>query len=361
MPQTPLDLFHVARELSLTPINNPKELPDNSSTILRIGQRVCTVLVLLSGIILLVSSRYTDGFTADLFAGFGRIFFAFGVGLALGLLLNRVSAATYRSMSIWFERFNYCFWWLAFICAHLCNICALAFASLDPEALWPGKHSAWLLPIAMSTMGIGSSMILSSLRPPLITTTLKPKHHQFKMSQITWTITLVTLVLVCGILWLGHSPSLQKSFDNALALVVSVCLALLMPIFGWHIKAVRDLQSTRAILMKQMLELSEMAESTPETRDFVFKLKEFRDTVRPDPFRSLSPAAPPIKASSTIVAIVDLLIYNSNRCNILPASITKRTSLHGEPGQVFRDLQTASYRDIRTAAGSFFNACHNRL
>ncbi len=210
MPRTPLDVFHVARELSLTPINNPKELPDNSSTIARIGLRVGTVLALLSGIIPLVSSRYTDGYTADLFAGFGRIFLAFGIGLTLGLLLNRVSAATYRSTSIWFECTSYCFWWLAFICAHLCNVCALAFASLDPEALWPGNHTGWLRPIAVSTMAIGASMILSGLRPPLIATTPKPRHHQFKMSQITWTITLVTLVLVCGILWLDHPPLIAE-------------------------------------------------------------------------------------------------------------------------------------------------------
>ncbi len=361
MPQTPLDLFHVARELSLTPINSPKELPDNSSTVIRIGLRVGTVLALLSGIILLAASQSADGYTADLSAGFGRIFLAFGVGLTLGLLLNRVNAATYRSMSIWFEHTSYWLWLLAFACAHLCNVCALAFASLDPEVLWPGNSIAWLPPIAMSAMAIGSSMILSSLRPPLITTTLKPKHHQFKMSQITWTITLMTLVLVCGILWLAHSPSLQESFDNALALVVSVCLALLIPIFGWHIKAVHDLQSARATLMKQMLELSELAESMPGTRDFVFKLNEFRDTVTPDPFRSLSPAAPPIKASSTIVAIVDFIIYNANRSNTPPASIAQRTCLQGEPGQVFRDLQAASYQDIQTAAGSFFNTCHDRL
>lgn len=298
------------------------------------------------------------------FGYFQISFLLFALGMPFGLLgaVSLLSANAFRQLGSLGRRVIVPMWWIFTVLSYLfALITAIGFAA----AFWIGPANTTALAGVTLLAALGSvmcSMLASSSAQPLVSTAIKPRLYQALGSQFCWTVSLLALLLSGTQLVHALVSLLGPPVDDAIAvpILISVGIAFATSILAWHRRCVNTLEKRRIEVIDALLSaLRALREDGAgnDAQDALLRLETF---VRPSPFRSQSPAAPPQNASWEVVQLTEVLLHAVDERDF-PESFRLRTHHDGPIGQLFTRVMAASGAEVIAAAPDFLTRAHRRL
>ncbi|HCS60642.1 MAG TPA: hypothetical protein DIW46_04470 [Microbacterium sp.] len=258
-----IDLWQIARELSLT----PKGQDRSSRNAIRIARRarfwfwvafVAGLALAATGILGLVVGLHEQEFPY-----FHLGFLAFAIGTPIGLFgaLSLLSANAFRQLGSFGRRLIVPSWWVFTVSSYVFALTTVGgfFALwIAPESV-VSLSGATLLSALVSVM---CSMLASSSAQPLVSTATTPRLYQVLGSQFCWTVSLLAL--------LGRPAARRRDRQNS----------------GPGALENRRLQVIDALL--NALRALRVHDAGADLQDALLR---WETLVRPSPFRAQSPAA----------------------------------------------------------------------
>ncbi|MGO2520308.1 MAG: hypothetical protein ACTH8F_09315 [Microbacterium sp.] len=289
-----IDLWQIARELSLT----PKGQDRSSRNAIRIARRarfwfwvafVAGLALAATGILGLVVGLHEQEFPY-----FHLGFLAFAIGTPIGLFgaLSLLSANAFRQLGSFGRRLIVPSWWVFTVSSYVFALTTVGgfFALwIAPESV-VSLSGATLLSALVSVM---CSMLASSSAQPLVSTATTPRLYQVLGSQFCWTVSLLALLLgglqLVGVIVRTVAPVVNDAI--AIPILISVGLAFGTSIIAWHRRSVLALENRRLQVIDALLNALRALRVHDAGADLQDALLRWETLVRPSPFRAQSPAA----------------------------------------------------------------------
>lgn len=278
---------------------------------------------------------------------------ALALGFAAGAATALLRARAYRRLTSGIKRGATPVWWTftSFAWVLLLPAGVVAVVSVAAETSFRSESAAVAVKMttcAVALVGVLLSASSSASAPPLLSASSKPRPYQAHWSQITWTAAMIalTLAVVSLFVWRDQDTWLVE-------LAVTIGFGVIAALFAWHARALYHLRQQRKLLIDALLTTYEaIADDEAPRPTAVRALLTLRSLVLPGPFRSQSPAAPPVVAGWEITEIVAVILYSYGYGD-MPEAVTSRALHDDDFGQGFRHVAVADGSELRDAGREF--------
>ncbi|MGX1932444.1 hypothetical protein [Microbacterium resistens] len=361
-----VDLWGIAVQLSITPRGQDESTRSALRRALKRRRRLWTVLCV--GLVVTVASA--TALVLALRSSAPLLPPLCVLSLLIGLLLtvpagtNLISAGMFHRLSRFGRRFDAVTWWvfllLGYISAGISLTAALTALILDTTSTTSTAASKYVA-VLLGLLAVLFALVASSASSPLISTTPKPRLYQAHGAQLLWTVVLIGLAVSAApsALWLIEGVP-DESRWVILSIAVPLGAGYVAALLAWHRKALARIESARQETAGSVGDVLG-ALSTEEGRsDLIRTLYRLEVALRPSPYRSQSPAAPPLAASFEICEIVGLLLWATGE-RAFPDSIAQRRHHPESIAKPFRAVDPEEPDRVLAAAPAFLRRVSARL
>ncbi|WP_429456665.1 hypothetical protein [Microbacterium sp. ZKA21] len=359
-------LWRVAEELALTPQGTDTASRTALRTARRARRRYQAVFVLAivgtigTGVAFVHGSAESEPLRSSL-AGIGLVvsLVAF-IATSTRLISDRV----FRALSLFGKRVDPWLWGafisLAYLFAILAVVLAVSAAVLDVTTSTSTAGSKTYA-FATALIAVMLAMATSAASAPLLSTTGKPRLYQAHGAQICWTAVLIATILsvMPTALWLTESVDPATRWV-LLSILIPIVIGFVGSLFVWHRHAVERLERSREQLSDRLSEALSALSAPSNSVPPMLALRRLETLIRRSPFRSQSPAAPPLTASWEIGEIIHLLLWACEE-EEYPTSICSRTSSDAPVREIFRNAEAATKEDVLRGGVPFLRTAIHRL